>query len=286
MATTAAPAALTATRGTPRSTPTASWSWRPPRPRATSVTRRRRRSCWPSWPIRSTAVRRCRRPRRMLPVTLGRASPPFTATALWHRAIAGQPARRQHRPSGQGPSPGRTRRALHQGPVPDRPCRRHRHLPRPAHRPDPRQPQSTPPPPRPGQLRPGRVICPLASRCTSAQAGRTVTITAYEQELAAARTRQADPDRAADTAPPGPRSSASWPIWSAAAMAAAASGSGVLPRSPPTSACWPPRSTWLGWACSACTGPRQMAGPQHEPTGVPTSASRAHDDPHASRRHA
>ena len=42
------------------------------------------------------------------------------------------------------------------------------------------------------------MICPLASRCTSAQAGRTVTITAYEQELAAARTRQADPDRAAD----------------------------------------------------------------------------------------
>jgi hypothetical protein len=40
--------------------------------------------------------------------------------------------------------------------------------------------------------------CPLRGQCTSAQAGRTVTITAYEAELAAARVRQADPDRAAD----------------------------------------------------------------------------------------
>jgi hypothetical protein len=31
--------------------------------------------------------------------------------------------------------------------------------------------------------------CPLRGRCTSAAAGRTVTITAYEQELAAARAR-------------------------------------------------------------------------------------------------
>jgi hypothetical protein len=42
------------------------------------------------------------------------------------------------------------------------------------------------------------VSCPLRGQCTSAAAGRTVTITAYEAELAAARTRQADPDRAAD----------------------------------------------------------------------------------------
>jgi hypothetical protein len=42
------------------------------------------------------------------------------------------------------------------------------------------------------------VTCPLRSQCTSAAAGRTVTITAYEHELAAARTRQAEPDRAAD----------------------------------------------------------------------------------------
>jgi Transposase DDE domain/Transposase domain (DUF772) len=40
--------------------------------------------------------------------------------------------------------------------------------------------------------------CPLRGQCTSAAAGRTVTITAYEQQLVAARARQADPDRAAD----------------------------------------------------------------------------------------
>jgi IS5 family transposase len=40
--------------------------------------------------------------------------------------------------------------------------------------------------------------CPLAGQCTSAAAGRTITITAYEHELAAARARQGDPDRAAD----------------------------------------------------------------------------------------
>src|SRR5918994_5939700 len=45
---------------------------------------------------------------------------------------------------------------------------------------------------------PACASCPLRGPCTSAQAGRTITITAYEHELAAARARQADPDRAAD----------------------------------------------------------------------------------------
>jgi len=45
---------------------------------------------------------------------------------------------------------------------------------------------------------PACATCPLAGQCTSAAAGRTITITAYEQQLAAARARQADPDRAAD----------------------------------------------------------------------------------------
>ena len=45
---------------------------------------------------------------------------------------------------------------------------------------------------------PACASCPLRGQCTSATAGRTVTITAYEQELAAARARQADPVRAAD----------------------------------------------------------------------------------------
>jgi hypothetical protein len=45
---------------------------------------------------------------------------------------------------------------------------------------------------------PACASCPLAGRCTRAAAGRTVTITPYEAELAAARARQADPVRAAD----------------------------------------------------------------------------------------
>jgi hypothetical protein len=45
---------------------------------------------------------------------------------------------------------------------------------------------------------PACATCPLRGQCTSAQAGRTVTITPYEAELAAARARQADPARAAD----------------------------------------------------------------------------------------
>jgi hypothetical protein len=45
---------------------------------------------------------------------------------------------------------------------------------------------------------PACTACPLRGQCTSAAEGRTVTITAYQAELAAARARQADPDRAAD----------------------------------------------------------------------------------------
>jgi hypothetical protein len=45
---------------------------------------------------------------------------------------------------------------------------------------------------------PACATCPLRGQCTSAQAGRTVTITPYEHELAAARACQADPARAAD----------------------------------------------------------------------------------------
>jgi hypothetical protein len=45
---------------------------------------------------------------------------------------------------------------------------------------------------------PACASCPLRGQCTRAAGGRTVTITAYEHQLAAARARQADPDRAAD----------------------------------------------------------------------------------------
>jgi hypothetical protein len=45
---------------------------------------------------------------------------------------------------------------------------------------------------------PACASCPLRGQCTNAAAGRTVTITPYEAELAAARTRQADPGLTAD----------------------------------------------------------------------------------------
>ena len=45
---------------------------------------------------------------------------------------------------------------------------------------------------------PACTSCPLRGQCTRAAAGRTITITAYQAELAAARARQADPDLAAD----------------------------------------------------------------------------------------
>jgi hypothetical protein len=40
--------------------------------------------------------------------------------------------------------------------------------------------------------------CPLAMQCTGSAAGRTITISAYEAELARARTVQADPGWVAD----------------------------------------------------------------------------------------
>jgi IS5 family transposase len=52
---------------------------------------------------------------------------------------------------------------------------------------------------------PACATCPLRGQCTSAAAGRTITITAYEAELAAARARQADPVRAADYRATRPR---------------------------------------------------------------------------------
>ena len=107
--------------------------------------------------------------------------------------------------------------------------------------------------------------CPLRGQCTSAAAGRTVTITAYEHELAAARHLSGRPRprcrlprdpaqgraQAGPSGPPPPRRPPKC-------------GSAAWSRSLPTSACWPPRSTWPGWACSACTGAPRMAGQQHD----------------------
>jgi hypothetical protein len=50
----------------------------------------------------------------------------------------------------------------------------------------------------PASFGPACASCPLRGQCTSAAAGRTVTITPYEAELAAARACQADPGLTAD----------------------------------------------------------------------------------------
>ena len=45
---------------------------------------------------------------------------------------------------------------------------------------------------------PACAACPLAVQCTTSPAGRTITISRYEAELARARTAQADPAWVAD----------------------------------------------------------------------------------------
>ena len=122
---------------------------------------------------------------------------------------------------------------------------------------------------------PACASCPLRGQCTSAAGAAPSpsppTRLSWRLRAPARPTLTWPPT----TARPDPRWSASWPIWSAAATAAAACGSAAWPRSPPTSTCWPPRSTWPGWACSACTGAHRTAGWQHEPTRLATSGSRA-----------
>ena len=50
--------------------------------------------------------------------------------------------------------------------------------------------------------------CPLRRQCTTADDGRTITVGAYEQQLAAARARQRDPDWITDYRATRPRSNA------------------------------------------------------------------------------
>jgi hypothetical protein len=116
------------------------------------------------------------------------------------------------------------------------------------------------------RVRPARCAASAPARRLAAPSPSPPTSTSWRLPAPARPTRSAPPT----TAQPGPRWSASWPIWSAAATAAVVCGSAALPGSPPTSACWLPRSTWPGWACSVCTGPQRTAGQQHDPTGVPT----------------
>ena len=117
---------------------------------------------------------------------------------LWHRATVGQPGGRRHRPRVKVQAPvaprghftkDQFRIDLGAGTVT---CPAQRTAPI-VYNADPRHRHH-------GQASfgPACASCPLRGQCTSAKAGRTVTITAYEHELAAARARQADPVRAAD----------------------------------------------------------------------------------------
>ena len=152
MATRPTPAPLTATRGMPRSTPTASWSPRPPPPPAMSATRPPHRSCWRAGrpgPRRPAGTDRslggswwAAGPRSTVtaPMAPGRCWPACTPPASTH----GSRSKPRSRPAGTSPrtSSGST---LTPGSSPAPP----------AHRPDHLQPRSAPSPSRPGQLRAG-----------------------------------------------------------------------------------------------------------------------------------
>ena len=111
---------------------------------------------------------------------------------------------------------------------------------------------------------PACAVCSLASQCTSAKRGRTITIGPHEALLAAARTRQAEPAWLADYRATRPKVERNSAISCAAATAAAVPACAAGPRLPRTSACWLPRSTSPGWACSACAGRRLQDGRWYE----------------------
>jgi Transposase DDE domain len=115
--------------------------------------------------------------------------------------------------------------------------------------------------------------CPLRGQCTTSPRGRSVTITPYEHELAQARTRHADPGRAADYRATRPKVERRL----AHLVRRRHGGRRVRVRGLAKVAadlnCWPPRSTWPAWACSACTGSQPKAGPPHDPAGASISGT-------------
>jgi hypothetical protein len=120
------------------------------------------------------------------------------------------------------------------------------------------------------QVRAACANCPLWGRCTSATGGRTIT--AYEQELVAARTRQADPDRAASYRATRPKVERKL----AHLVRRRHGGRRVRVRGLDKAAAdfnlLAAAVNLTGWACSACTGPRQMAGRwpiRHRPVAPP-----------------
>src|SRR6266508_1432164 len=284
MATRPAPAALTATRGMPRWTPTASWCWRPPPPPGMSATRRPRPGCWLSWSTRSKATRwhrpqpwllatapKCPRPPSMAtaPMAAGRCWPACTPPA----STRGSRSKPRSHPKGTSPKTS-SRLTLPRAPSPAPHSAPPRSSTTPIH--------ATVTTARPASAPPARPACWPAgapARRLAAPSPSPPTSTSWPLPAPARPTPTWPPT----TARPDLRWSESLPTWSAAATAAAGCGCVALPRSPPTSTCWLPRSTWPGWASSACTGPHRMAGRQHEPSGAPATNSRAPPRPAPTR---
>jgi hypothetical protein len=98
-------------------------------------------------------------------------------------------------------------------------------------------------------------VCPLRQACTAASAaGSSLSIPVRRSWLPPVPVSVIPPGWPT-TGPPGPRSSASWPICCAAATAADAPACGDWYAWLRTSSCWPPRSTWLAWPPLGCALP-------------------------------
>ena len=191
-------------------------------PPPTAVTPTRPKSCWPRTLPDTGARRRSRRPRttgraptraaddrvrwcRQRGERTGRCSggcghrkrcratvEPSTAMPAYGAGqAAGQAGKCGRADHDQGAAAARAGRAVRQGPLrPSTWPRRHRYLPRAGECGDPagqerRRCRRVRRPPAPA--------CPLAAQCTTSPAGRTITISAYEPQLARARAAQADP---------------------------------------------------------------------------------------------
>ncbi|MDP9404381.1 MAG: transposase, partial [Actinomycetota bacterium] len=114
--------------------------------------------------------------------------------------------------------------------------------------------------------------CPLGDQCTNSPRGRTIHIGDYEVQLAAARARRRDPDRAADYRATRPRSNANSATSCAAATEADESGCAANDESPPTSTSSSPPPTWRAWPFSACALRQRADGrqPDEDDGAVPT----------------
>ena len=95
--------------------------------------------------------------------------------------------------------------------------------------------------------------CTLAAQCTNSTTGRNITIGGYEAELTRARAAQDDPAWGAEYRATRPKVERKIAHRCATGTAADVHGSAARPRSPPTSLCSTPRSTWPVWACRTAT---------------------------------